>query len=612
MLKKLILSIYIVFLCNAMYAQIGPGQWKDNPNDLKIPTEEQLFKDDPDPAVLSAQVSVRLKKIQRTVPLDYNKHVQKYIDYYVTRKTHVSKVLGRSTKFFPIFESILAQNGMPEEIKYLAVVESALNPYARSYVGATGLWQFMYGTALQYKLSINKRVDERKDPYKSCEAACAYLKKMYNIYGNWHLAIASYNCGPGNVNKAIAKAGGSKDFWKIKPYLPKETQGYVPSFIAIIYAMKYANKYGISPEYYDFEQTERITLKDKMSVYDLNKILNIPVDVIRDENPSLLTTIIPKGFTLNLPVDKWVAFNAYQDSLYTAADVAIVDEKLSTPVVVIPKSAVSTSSSNVEPVSKPKSKTKKKEEALVKAEDIPVVTKTKNKKDKSSKKDKKEKETIADNTQKEKTKTTTPVVAPPIVSKTKPNTSKQKTTTIQSTPEKVKIKVPEIEKENDDNYQVIVYTVKSGDNLGFIAEWFHCKVKDIKRWNNINGTFIDVNQELIIYIHKNDYNSFAKFNYLSNRLKSIISAKMITTEEKEALQTSKEQNDSISVLNPKKYIKAKTCYEYYAIKAGENLWLIAQKYDDVTVQDLKKWNNFTTTPTLKPGQKIKVRQIPCN
>ncbi|HPN18997.1 MAG TPA: transglycosylase SLT domain-containing protein, partial [Chitinophagales bacterium] len=152
---------------------LPPSQYKDSPTDVELPTEEQLFKDDPDPVVLSAQIAVRLKKIQQTIPLDYNEHVQKYISYNTNekRKTHLAKMLGRSKKFFPIFEPILAKYGIPDEMKYLAVVESALNPFAVSKMGATGPWQFMYSTALRYDLTISKRIDERRDPYAACEAA---------------------------------------------------------------------------------------------------------------------------------------------------------------------------------------------------------------------------------------------------------------------------------------------------------------------------------------------------------------------------------------------------------------------------------------------------------
>ena len=208
-----ITSVYFFFMLwgisfTASAQLFPPSQYKDSPTDVEIPTEEQLFKDDPDPVVLSAQIAVRLKKIQQTIPLDYNEHVQKYISYNTNekRKTHVAKMLGRSKKFFPIFEPILAKYGIPDEMKYLAVVESALNPFAVSKMGATGPWQFMYSTALRYDLTISKRIDERRDPYAACEAAAKYLKEMYNLYGSWHLAIASYNCGAGNVNKAIKKA----------------------------------------------------------------------------------------------------------------------------------------------------------------------------------------------------------------------------------------------------------------------------------------------------------------------------------------------------------------------------------------------------------------------
>ncbi|HRB19588.1 MAG TPA: lytic transglycosylase domain-containing protein, partial [Chitinophagales bacterium] len=270
-----------------MLAQSSPpSQFKDKQSEIDIPTEEQLFKDDPDPVVLSAQIAVRLKKIQQTISLDYNDHVQKYISYntHEKRKTHIAKMLGRAKKFFPIFEPILAKYGIPDEMKYLAVVESALNPFALSKAGASGPWQFMYSTALRYNLSINKRVDERRDPYLACDAAARYLLEMYNLYGNWQLSIASYNCGAGNVNKAIKKAGGSTNFWDIRSFLPAETRAYVPSFIAMVYAMKYADRYGIDAQELGNEKTHRITVRQKVTLNDLENTLTIPRQILIDDN----------------------------------------------------------------------------------------------------------------------------------------------------------------------------------------------------------------------------------------------------------------------------------------------------------------------------------------
>ncbi len=619
--KPIILCIFILFFAFTFDAKAQKlvNQWQDNPSDLLIPTEEQLFKNDPDPAILSAQINVRLKKIQRTIPLDYNAHVQKYIDFYTSKSTHIAKVLGRAEKFFPIFEPIFNEYGVPDEMKYLAVVESALNPFARSPVGATGPWQFMHGTGLQYGLAINKRIDERKDPYKSCDAAARYLKYMYNIYGNWHLAIAAYNCGPGNVNKAINKAGGSKNYWDIKPYLPKETQAYVPSYIAIVYAMKYAKNMGISPSPLYRENTQRITLKDKLTVQDLTKIVGIDKALIIEENPSLLTTLIPANFTINLPASKMVAFNYYQDSLYAFAENVNVGDKLSTPNVVKPSAdnTKSFSSEDIpkEKVEKPKKKTKQeiaKEKKLAEQEKLSAKKKLIEEEKKLAEQKKKEKQSVKQEPTKEeylkqkreelKQKNATA----PIVQQN--NLSKLQVANTQ------KIETPDFYKEDDANYRTIVYTVMQGDNLGFIAKWFHVKVSEIRRWNELSGNLLKVNQELVLYVHEKDYTHFVHFNFLSFRLKNILSDDIQTQEELLALKNKKEEKKSEPLstkLNPINYFRDEDCFEMYKIKSGETLWTIAQKYDEVSVQDLINWNDFDKKPILKPGQEIKVRKKPC-
>lgn len=639
MFKKLSIVLILFNILFFAFAQNTPNQWQDKASDLIVPTEEQLFKNDPDPSVLSAQINVRLKKIQKSIPLDYNAHVQKYIDFYTSRTQHIAKVLGRAEKFFPIFEPILAQYGIPDEMKYLAVVESALNPFAKSPVGATGPWQFMYGTGLQYGLAINKRIDERKDPYKSCDAAARYLKYMYNIYGNWHLAIASYNCGPGNVNKAINKAGGSKNYWDIKPFLPKETQAYVPSYIATVYAMKYAKNFGVSPMKLDREATQRITIREKLTVTDLEKIINIPKEVIIEENPSLLTTLIPANFTLNIPKDRVQAFNYYQDSLYAFAEDITTGEKLAAPVAVKPssdntKQQPTTGDYTTIPVVEKSTKSKKKEEQSKKTEELAVKKKTEKAKNDEAKKTlaekKKEEELLAKKAQEQKDK-----------NKNLKNNEKQETLTKEEYLNKkreeltqknaiapkstisqinnnsstiTKIELPEFLKEDDSEYKAIVYKVNDGDNLGFIAKWFHVSVSEIKRWNEMQGILLNINQELVIYVHKKDYNRFVQFNNLSFRLKNLLSENIQTQEEIQAKQNqSKEKSKKpfTQKINPINYFRNKDCFEMYEIKSGENLWTLAQKYDEVSVQNLMEWNDYKKTPLLKPGDKIKVRKIEC-
>lgn len=591
-LKLFFLSFII---CLGNYSSLilaQSSQFKDVASDLQIPTEEQLFKDDPDPVVMSAQIAVRLKKIQRTIQLDYNDHVQKFISYNTNtkRQIHISKMLGRAQKFFPVFEPILAKYGVPDEMKYLAVVESALNPFAVSPKGATGLWQFMYSTGLRYDLSISKRVDERKDPYLACEAAAKYLKEMYNLYGSWQLAIASYNCGAGNVNRAIKKAGGSTNFWDIRPYLPSETRSYVPSYIAVVYAMKYAGQYGISPQVIDREETQRITLREKITVNDLEKLLDIPRQIIIDENPSLLTTLIPANFTLNLPKSKAIAFNQRQDSLYNQAEDITVSQKLVTPQVIKPSSAPK-ESPQVNFPDEASSKTTTASKSKKEKKSIPETTKPL-----VSEKNKITKKTGPSPPQ--KSSTLNPVKTIP-----NPKTIRQS------------INTPDFNKEDDDNYKVVIYTVKKGDNLGYIASWYHCKVKEIRKWNELNGNYIDVEDELIIYVHKNDYAKFVRMNYLSNRLKDILSNKIKTQEELDIINNKEAQMDSTGLVEKIKTVKIfsknKDCFEIYKIRQGENLWTVAQKYDDVTVQNLLEWNGFKKTPLLHKGDEIKVRKIPC-
>lgn len=620
--KFFTLYILIVFFSysfsvKAQTQNSPPSQYKDAASELRIPTEEQLFKDDPDPVVMSAQIAVRLKKIQQIIPLDYNEHVQKYITYNtdIKRKEHVSKMLGRAKKYFPIFEPILAKYGVPDEMKYLAVIESALNPFATSRVGATGPWQFMYSTGLRYNLNISKRVDERRDPYLACDAAARYLKEMYDVYGSWQLAIASYNCGAGNVNRAIKKAGGSMNFWDIRPYLPAETRAYVPIYIAMVYTMKYANKFNITPLIIDRENTQRVTARQKLTISDIEKALNIPRQIIIDENPSLLTTTIPPDFILNLPASKITAFNQLQDSLYLAAQNELNEQKLVLPSVIIPECTPEElvvqncvdeisykDDFSTKPIIKDNKTSTSKADNNATKEDASLYQKIKN---------------VFTTTNKDENK---PVENTVKTKPTKTTSSKEEWKSIpvvdvkktQETTVPIKTKV--LLKEDDNNYKTIAYAVKKGDNLGNIASWFHCNVKDIKRWNGLIGNYIKTNDELLIYIHKNDYKKFVRFNYLSSNIKDKLSAQITTYEEANNLAKAKDQDAKtpiIDKINPVKILSKKDCYQKHTIKSGETLWTIAQKYDDVTVQDLMQWNGFKKTPILHKGDIIKVRKIKC-
>ena len=263
----------------------------------------------------------RLKRIPSVIELPYNDVVQKFIDRYSGRLRHsVSYMLGASNFYMPIFEEALETYGLPLELKYLPVIESALNPKAVSRVGATGLWQFMLTTGKQYGLNVNSLVDERRDPVKSSYAAAHYLSDLYKIYGERNLVIAAYNCGPDNINKAIHRSKGVRDYWQIYPYLPKETRGYVPAFVAANYIMTYYCEHNICPMVTRLPaKTDTIMVSKNVHLEQVASVCNIDLEQLRALNPSYRRDIVP-GLTalspLRLPQNEVGKFIDREDSVY--------------------------------------------------------------------------------------------------------------------------------------------------------------------------------------------------------------------------------------------------------------------------------------------------------
>ncbi len=244
------------------------------------------------------------------IELEYNERVRRYIDVYtIERREHLSKIIGLAELYFPLFEEMLDKYNLPLELKYLAIVESALDPRAVSSSAAVGLWQFKINTSTMFDLEINSYIDERCDPYKSTEAACAYLQYLYRIYNDWQLALAAYNGGPGVVRNAIIRSGGKTNFWEIQPYLPDQTNGYVPAFIAVNYVMNHYTDHNIEPVRSQFIHLDIDTVKinEEISFKRISEFIDLPVETLQYLNPAYKLDYIPKlkeGATVVLPVNK--------------------------------------------------------------------------------------------------------------------------------------------------------------------------------------------------------------------------------------------------------------------------------------------------------------------
>lgn len=262
----------------------------------------------------------RLQKLPTVIEMPYNQIVRQYIEMYANRRSDlVEKMLSLSLYYSPIFEDALERYGLPNELKYLPIIESALNPNAVSRAGAAGLWQFMSSTATGEGLEVNSLIDERRDPIKSSDAAAVLLKKFYDIYKDWNLVLAAYNCGPGNVNKAIKNSGNKTDYWEIYPYLPKETRGYVPAFIAATYIMNNFGLHGISPAVARAPiVTDTVHVTDRVNFKQISDVMGISMDELRILNPQYRQDIIPgniKPYILILPSVQAYCFKANIDSI---------------------------------------------------------------------------------------------------------------------------------------------------------------------------------------------------------------------------------------------------------------------------------------------------------
>ncbi|MET0759697.1 MAG: LysM peptidoglycan-binding domain-containing protein [Flavobacterium sp.] len=514
--------------------------------------------------------------------IEYNQGLENIIKSFLkNRKRSFERLMAISEYYFPMFEEAMARQNVPLEIKYLAVVESALNPKAVSKMGATGLWQFMYQTGKQYNLDINTYVDERSDPLKSSDAAALYMLNMYKIFGDWDLVLASYNSGPGNVAKAIRRSGGQQNYWNIRKNLPKETQGYVPAFLATMYIYEYHKEHGIVPNRAIIKhfQTDTIMVKQQISFKHISDLLCIPISQLQMLNPSYKRDVIPfisgQNNFLRLPNDKIAIYTSNEDKIY--AYVQHEDNKRErTYERAIAVRDTSNNYSESKVVSKTKYHKVKRGDNLseiagkygvamsdirkwnnLKSNNVPLGRNLKIHSNESiATGEKTDKNAVVTNTD--------DVVSVETKDSRTENTFKE-------------VKVVSFVKTTKS------YKVKKGDNLGGIAAKYDVTVADIKKWNKLKNNNVAFGKSLKIITSEKVVSKVRK------EIKPEIKSEKTTVEiivSNDAKETKEE-----GVKNADKTEITTKSSEFYTVVKGDNLSTIARKHN-ATIAEIKEWNNL--------------------
>ncbi|WP_276977349.1 LysM peptidoglycan-binding domain-containing protein [Flavobacterium filum] len=534
--------------------------------------------------------------------IEYNQGLENIIKHYLkNRKKAYERLMSLSQYYFPYFEEALAKYNVPLEIKYLAVVESALNPRAVSKAGATGLWQFMYGTGKQYNLDINTFTDERSDMLKATEAACQYMVNMYAIFGDWDLVLASYNAGPGNVTKAIRRSGGKQNYWNIRPYLPKETQGYVPAFLATMYVFEFHKEHGIKPNkpVANHFATDTILIKNKISFKQLSDVLNISVEQLQFLNPSYKRDFIPfmkdKKHYVRLPLDKVAIFTSNESKIYAYAEYEF--NKREKPFF-NPDYVAGTESESV---------IKTKYHKVRRGETLGGISKKYGVTISEIKKWNKLKSNSAPLGRNLKIITEEQVVAVATPAKSKSNVAEK---VQDSVLQKSQIKPNEL------------HVVEKGESLYSIAKKHNVTRDDIKTWNNLEDENILIGSSLLVsapielitenYIVQAGDNLIQiakKYNVSVDELKEWNELEDSNVKIGTSLKVLLPEKQEVAQVEPKP-VKTERQSKYqsekvYIVKKGDSLFSISQKIKGVTVSDLKKWNGISSGK-IKPGMKLKI------
>lgn len=518
--------------------------------------------------------------------IEYNAGLENLIKHYLkNRKKSFERLMGIAQFYFPMYEAALSKHNVPLEIKYLSIVESALNPKAVSRVGATGLWQFMYYTGKEYGLDITTYVDERSDPLLATEAACEYMKRMYGIFGDWDLVLASYNAGPGNVSKAIRRSGGKQNYWNIRPFLPKETQGYVPAFLATMYVMEFHKEHGIVPQKAVVNPlaTDTIRIKNKMTFKQIADLLEVSEEEIEFLNPSYKRGVVPhiegKKHYLRLPLEKLAVFISNEDKMYAYAnydfnrreipyfrDEMLASRGGSYDLNTNIKFHKVRKGENLSTIARKYGVTVSeikrwnglksnavKAGANLKIEVVERVPSNTTVAAKASPKNNQTKDTVSDKISKENEERVAVV----------------KTEKMLSPVDTITQKKPKfIAKE---------HVVSKDDNLYTLSRKYGASVDDLKQWNQLETDIINVGKTLVVCYD-------------------------VEVEEVETAQEKLEK--SLATITPvEKTVKNKEVF--YVVKKGDTLIKIS-KLKGVSITDLKKWNGIDGSK-IKPGMKLKIK-----
>jgi membrane-bound lytic murein transglycosylase D len=440
----------------------------------------------------------RIDKINSIVKLKYCNIIRNHIHVYtIKQRKQFAAVLGLMDYYFPMIEDIFDSYGIPAELKYLAVIESALNPNAvNRYSHATGLWQFMYSTGKMCGLTINSIVDERRNPILATHAAAKYLRDLYNIYNDWTLVIAAYDCGPGNVNKAIKRSGNKKDYWGIYYRLPRETRGYMPQYIAAAYAINYYKEHGIQPLPINIPvATDTIMVNKDIHLTQISEVMKIPIGELRALNPQYMTGLVPgssKPQVLILPMNHVGDFIDLYDTIREYKSEVYLNRKIQ--------------------------------------------------------------------------------IADPVRSSYLPADIKGKTK--------------------------LIYSIKDGDNLGFISEWYHVGLSDLRYWNNIYRNTIHIGKKIVIYVDPSKSEYYSKINIMSFEDKQKMVGKPGTSSLASTIPAAQSSLLSQSDGN----------YITYTVRYGDTIWDIVKLFDNVTTTEVLNLNNISDPGKIQVGQKLKIKK----